>query len=158
MAGGVRARVFGGGFSLVELLIALAVFAVLTGIAIPFFGDKKYQAEVAVAVRDVGVLQYRIDKYYSDNNAYPTTLADLALDPSETVDPWGYPYQYINHALVNGNGHVRRDRNLNPLNADYDLYSVGRDGLTKMPITQAESQDDVIRAGQGTYVGLASQF
>ena len=110
------------------------------------------------SIRDVGVLQARIDKYYSDNNTYPTTLADLNLPATETTDPWGFQYQYINHALVAGAGHIRRDRSLNPLNPDYDLYSVGKDGDSKMPITAAESQDDVIRALGGAYIGLASGF
>jgi general secretion pathway protein G len=60
--------------------------------------------------------------------------------------------------LLHGNGHVRRDRSLNPLNNDYDLYSVGQDGQTALPITQSVSQDDVIRAANGAYYGLASNF
>ena len=59
---------------------------------------------------------------------------------------------------MSGAGHIRRDRSLNPLNPDYDLYSLGKDGDSKMPITAAESQDDVIRALGGAYIGLASGF
>jgi len=148
----------GRGFTLVELVIVVCAAAILAAVAFEFYGNSVYKAQVQVAVRDVGVLQARIDKYYSDNNAYPTTLTDLNLPASETTDPWGFQYQYINHALVSGAGHIRRDRSLNPLNPDYDLYSVGKDGDSKMPITAAESQDDVIRALGGAYIGLASAF
>ena len=132
--------------------------ALLAAVSISYFANYTYRSQVQVAVRDVGLLQARIDKYYSDVNTYPTALADLNLPVTEITDPWGSQYQYINHALVSGAGHIRRDRSLNPLNPDYDLYSIGRDGDSKMPITAAESQDDVIRALGGAYVGLASGF
>ena len=49
-------------------------------------------------------------------------------------------------------------RFLVPLNSDYDLYSMGKDGVSSPPITAKPSQDDVIRASNGSYVGLASNF
>lgn len=144
------------GMTLVELLIALAVAAVMVAAAIPMYANYRYNAQVSQATVDVGALQYKIDSYYTLNNRYPTALTDLGI--AAPVDPWGFPYQYLNHALVNGKGSIRRDKSLNPLNTDYDLYSVGADGQSKPQITQAESLDDVIRAGNGGYVGLASQF
>jgi len=146
------------GFTLVELLMAVAVVAILSAIAIPQYGKYKYNAQVAVAVQDVGVLQLQIDRYYTLHNQYPNALSDLGIDPAGAVDPWGFPYQYLNHAGVNGKGSFLKDRNLNPLNSDYDLYSLGQDGVTKLQITQKESLDDVIRAGNGGYIGLASNF
>ena len=59
---------------------------------------------------------------------------------------------------MKGNGKARKDRFLVPLNSDYDLYSKGKDGKSSSPITASDSQDDVIRASDGSYVGLASQF
>jgi general secretion pathway protein G len=146
------------GFTLVELLMAVAAVAILAAIAIPQYSQYQYNAQVAVAVRDLGALEFDIDRYYTLNNQYPAALADLGMNPAAFVDPWGFPYQYLNHAGVNGKGSFRKDRNLNPLNSDYDLYSLGRDGVTKMQITQKEALDDVIRAGNGGYLGLASAF
>jgi general secretion pathway protein G len=146
------------GFTLVELLIAVCASAILVAVAIGLYGNSIYKAQVQAAVRDVGVLQARIEKYHSDNNAYPTTLADLNLPATDTTDPWGFQYEYINHDLVSGKGKIRRDRSLNPLNSDYDLYSVGRDGDSKFQLTAKESQDDVVRALSGAYIGLASDF
>ena len=45
-----------------------------------------------------------------------------------------------------------------PLNTDYDLYSMGRDGKSKTPLTASESHDDIVRALDGEFVGLASEF
>ena len=38
------------------------------------------------------------------------------------------------------------------------MYSMGPDGVTQSQITQRDSVDDVIRASNGSYVGLASGF
>lgn len=137
-------------------MLALAVSAIFLMIAIPTYMNFKYNAQVSQAMMDVGALQYRINSYYTLHNVYPATLSDLGV--AVPVDPWGFPYQYLNHALINGKGSIRRDKSLNPLNTDYDLYSVGADGQSKPQITQRESLDDVIRAGNGGYIGLASQF
>jgi general secretion pathway protein G len=53
---------------------------------------------------------------------------------------------------------MRKDRNLNPINTQYDLYSVGADGQTRLPLQAPVSQDDVILASDGNYVGLAASF
>jgi len=59
---------------------------------------------------------------------------------------------------MKGNGQARKDRFLVPLNDDYDLYSMGQDGVSAPPITAKPSQDDILRASDGSYLGLASQF
>ena len=146
------------GFTLIELMLAVAVAALLATIAVPQYANYRYRAQVKVAMQDIYALQNNIERYYTNNNQYPATLADLGIDPATCLDPWGFPYQYLNHAGVSGKGGFRKDRNLNPLNSDYDLYSIGADGVSKMPITQKESLDDVIRASNGAYVGLASDF
>jgi general secretion pathway protein G len=58
----------------------------------------------------------------------------------------------------NGKGKVRRDRNMNPINTDYDLYSMGKDGDTSTELNSGKGRDDVIRALNGEFVGLASDF
>lgn len=50
------------------------------------------------------------------------------------------------------------DRSLHPLNSDFDLYSMGKDGNTAKPITAKISQDDIIRANDGGFVGLARRY
>ena len=55
-------------------------------------------------------------------------------------------------------GQARKDRFLVPINSDYDLYSMGPDGGSVPPLTAALSRDDIIRANNGDYFGLASGF
>lgn len=53
---------------------------------------------------------------------------------------------------------ARKDRNLIPLNSDFDLFSKGKDGQSLPPITAPVSQDDVLRANNGGFVNLASKY
>ena len=55
-------------------------------------------------------------------------------------------------------GKPRKERFLHPINSDYDLYSMGKDGESVEPLTAKKSQDDVIRANDGSFVGLAAEF
>lgn len=53
---------------------------------------------------------------------------------------------------------ARKDRKLNPLNSDFDLYSLGKDGLSKPQLTNRDSLDDIVRANDGAFVGLAANY
>jgi general secretion pathway protein G len=88
----------------------------------------------------------------------PDSLAVLGY--GNLLDPWGHPYQYLKIAGgdVNGKGKLRRDRFLNPLNTDYDLYSLGPDGDSKTNLNAKESRDDIVRANSGAFIGVASDF
>jgi len=55
-------------------------------------------------------------------------------------------------------GKARKDKFLVPLNSTYDLYSKGKDGQSKLPLTAKASKDDIIRASDGAFIGLASEF
>jgi general secretion pathway protein G len=57
-----------------------------------------------------------------------------------------------------GGGQPRKDRFLVPINSDYDLYSMGPDGASTPPLTAKASHDDIIRASDGAYVGVAENF
>jgi hypothetical protein len=52
----------------------------------------------------------------------------------------------------------RKDKFLFPLNTDFDLFSIGPNGLTKPSLGEAWSLDDVIRANDGGYFGLAANY
>ena len=53
---------------------------------------------------------------------------------------------------------MRKDKKLVPLNSDYDLYSMGPDGESKPPLTAKASKDDIVRANDGEFVGLAERY
>ena len=114
------------------------------------------KARIIKAVAEIGILQKEIAEYETRTLVLPNALNDIGR--GTLLDAWGNPYQYLNFATISGKGKMRKDRWVVPLNSDYDLYSMGRDGKSKPPLTAAVSHDDVIRANDGTYIGLASEY
>ena len=94
--------------------------------------------------------------YNIDNDKYPQSLAEVGY--ANRLDPWGSPYQYLNVQTAKGKGQLRKDRFVVPINTDYDLYSMGKDGKSVPPLTAKASRDDIIRANNGAYIDLASEF
>lgn len=78
----------------------------------------------------------------------------------DLLDPWDNPYQFLNFDSLKGNGKggMRKDKNMVPVNTDYDLYSNGEDGRTNQTFTSQHGRDDIVRANNGGYVGLASEY
>lgn len=147
------------GFTLVEILIVICVIGILSAMAVPALKEYVDRARTARAVAETRQLEKSVTVYYSEHgNRYPDALTDL--EDVSIIDPWGHPYQYlkIEGANIQGKGPLRKDRFLNPLNSDYDLYSMGSDGLSQKPLTAAKSRDDIVRANNGRFVGLASTF
>ena len=146
------------GFQLIELLIALAVISVLAMIAIPSYSSYRDKVDNADAAADLTTIDQAIERYYTEYNHYPDSLADVRLDNLQ--DPWKHPYYYlrINGAGLKGKAALRKDKNLVPINTDYDLYSSGKDGATIAPLTAKTSRDDIVRANNGKYIGLAADY
>lgn len=136
--------------------MVIALLLTIAAIAVPSLLAAVDASKVARAVGDIRAMEDDIALYQVMNNKLPDTLAQAG--DGALMDPWGNPYRYLNHTNMKGNGQARKDRFLVPLNDDYDLYSMGKDGATAGPITAKKSEDDVIRAGSGSYIGLASQF
>ncbi len=136
-------------------MITVMIVGILVAVAMPYYSDWRNRVRTAQAQHDIVGNEGKIELWVAMHVDLPAKLSDIPM--ATTVDPWGRPYVYYNIA-ANGKGGARKDHALNPLNKDYDLYSVGADGVSKAQITQKDSLDDVIRASDGGYVGLASEF
>lgn len=150
-----KTGIYSGGFTIVELVIAMCLVGILAAIASTTYNGYVEKANLNKAVSDISTIALEIKMFEQDENQYPDSLSEIHKDT--LLDPWGNPYEHLN-LQKNGNGGARRDKNLNPLNSDFDLYSRGKDGNTKLPITQKDSLDDVLRANDGKFVDLASNF
>ncbi|MDE2145293.1 MAG: prepilin-type N-terminal cleavage/methylation domain-containing protein [Burkholderiales bacterium] len=144
------------GMTLLELLAAMTTVGILAAIALPAYDQHVRTAKVAAASADILMIQQRITQYLTINNCLPPDLAAIQAD--NVLDPWGRPYVYLNFAGLKGKGQMRKDRNLVPINTQYDLYSVGADGQSRPPLTAPVSHDDVILANDGNYIGLAANY
>jgi general secretion pathway protein G len=154
-SGAERHRAAAAGFSLVELMLVILLVGIVVAIAVPYFGAANQRVKTAQAISDITGNEAVVETYRVMNNALPNSWADMPM--ARTIDPWGRPYVYYN-IQANGKGQARKDHALNPLNTDYDMYSVGPDGVTKSQITQKDSLDDILRASDGGYVGVAAGF
>ena len=144
------------GFTLIELLLVVGLLGVLVAIALPMYQNYRERIRQAQAVQDILVLQTLIQDYHLDRGQYPEALAEVGN--AGRVDPWGRLYIYQELASAPGKGMARKDRKLNPLNSDFDLYSLGKNGVSKTQLTNKDSLDDIVRANDGAYVGLAADY
>lgn len=62
---------------MVELMVVLAIIALLLTIALPRFFQGYERAKVATLQQDLNVMRDAIDKFYGDKGMYPPSLQDL---------------------------------------------------------------------------------
>lgn len=146
------------GITILELMLTIMIIAILSVMSVATYSSYKAKANVAQAVTDIGTIQTAISIFAVDNQGLPQSLADVSAQVGAMLDPWGNPYQYLNHADVKGKGQFRKDKNIVPINSDYDLYSMGPDGVSVSPLTAQASRDDIIRANNGRFIGIASDY
>ena len=121
------------GFTLIELMVVIAILALLGGMVMPRVIGRLRQAKPQKAAIDLKQIGLALDMYAADNGEYPTTEQGLQslvrqptsppepmnwsgpyVDPTNFLDPWGTPYNYDSPSTHEG--------------YDYDLYSYGSDG------------------------------
>lgn len=119
------------GITLVEMIVVLAIIAIVAGLIIPSVIGRPDAARVTVATADMQSVSSALKMYRLDNKTYPTTsqgLAALVSKPSSApvpqnwhsegylgqlpTDPWGNPYVYRSPGANRG----------------FDLMSLGADG------------------------------
>lgn len=148
---GIRAH----GFTLVELAIALAIVGVLGALSLNQYLAYIERVRVARAVVELKDITAQLDPIAFEGGTLPSSLAAIGL--GGRMDPWGRPYQYLRIKGAAG-WKVRKDQFMVPLNSDYDLFSKGKDGLSQSQITHRFSLDDVVRANDGAFLGLAAKY
>jgi len=146
------------GFTLLELAIVVLVAALVIGTVTPVYLHIIDNKRIDLAVNEISGFQKDIDRFGRRNARFPETLNELY--PVPPLDPWGNPYRYTNirNATSSGTINPRTDNNLKPLNADYDLYSNGPDSISLSPVAASESRDDIVRAKNGNYIGVAREY
>ena len=120
------------GLTLIEILVVLAIIAVMAYLIVPNVIGRPDQARATVAQTDMRTISAALKMYRLDNSNYPSSeqgLRALSVLPAGgpapsnfppggyleqlPVDPWGRPYSYRSPA-VSGSG--------------FELQSLGKDG------------------------------
>jgi general secretion pathway protein G len=142
------------GFTLVEVMIAVAIVGVFAGLAITNYQIYIERVRVARAIVEIKGIAAHLDTISMNDENLPGSLVGPGL---ARRDPWGRLYRYLR---LNKPPQVaaRKDQFLVPLNSDYDLYSLGVDGLSQPRISEPDSLDDVVRGANGAFVGLARNY
>ncbi len=144
------------GLTLIEIMIAIAILGILVAMATTAYMGYTKKADIAKAVYHISNIASDIKIYQAETHGVlPETLDDLGRPIPE--DPWGNPYQYQDVNEI-PKGKRRKDKFLVPLNSDYDLWSMGPDGESRPPLTAKASRDDIIRAGDGRFIGIAEKY
>ena len=124
-----RARI--RAFTLIEVMVVVAILAVLAALIVPKVMSRPDEARVVAARQDIASLLQALKLYRLDNLRYPTTeqgLAALVTRPTLAPvpsnwkpggylerlprDPWGHAYQYLSPGL----------------HGEIDVFSFGADG------------------------------
>lgn len=117
------------GFTLIEILVVVAILAILGALIVPRIMSRPDEARVSAARLDVQALVQALKLYKLDNGVYPSTeqgLKALVEKPAAgqiptnwkmyldklPQDPWNNPYLYLNPGLK----------------GDIDVMSYGADG------------------------------
>jgi len=147
------------GFTLIELVLALAAVAILASLAASSYASFILKARDDKAIVEIKSIEVCIEHFRANAFALPPNLATARCGKN---DPWGHPYKYLNIQTAKANpsalGKVRKDKSLHPLNSDYDLYSTGADGKSSPALTAQPSRDDIVRARNGEFVDLAVKY
>jgi prepilin-type N-terminal cleavage/methylation domain-containing protein len=141
------------GFTLVELIVVVAILGVLAAMSIPAYNSYINKTKNARAVSDIRTLSNEITGYYMDKGTYPTDLGAPGINRLNFKDPWNHNYIY------NSTPSLTDSISIN-YNQDFDVYSLGADGVSPTPPVGgvvAASLDDIIRSNDGSFFGLRAE-
>ncbi len=100
-----RPRPVANGFTLVELLVVLAIIGLLTTVVVINVLPMQARAQVQKAEADIAIIEQGLEFWRIDTGRYPTAEEGLAVLVIPTAtgaklkklpdDPWGRPYGYV---------------------------------------------------------------
>ena len=67
-----------GGFTLIEVMIVVAIVAILAAVALPAYGDYVRRGQLPEAFSGMADLRVKLEQYYQDNRSYGTSGGNCA--------------------------------------------------------------------------------
>lgn len=91
------------GYSLIELMIVVAIIGILVALAVPSFQQSAVKAREAALKQNLQTIRTVLDQHYADKGVYPPSLETLVeagylrqvpVDPfAETADAWVFEFE-----------------------------------------------------------------
>lgn len=142
----------GAGFSLLELLIVMAVMAVITAIALPSFRGMRNEASVTKAEKEVQTLKSAVESYYRHQNKIPTSLnylytASPTIVAKALEDPfhtYGTTYKYVYNYGKDGTGQYIYIIVSRGPDGKYIAPTVKNNGTNQAYISVKKTSDDIV--------------
>lgn len=110
------------GFTILELIIVVAIIAILVSVTITFLGDSRKRSRDTVRLRETREISTALDLYYTSENHYPTEAGETEAE-NNFIDITGN--DYVSTALVGG-GHIKI-MPIDPLQIDPHIYRYDTD-------------------------------
>ena len=90
------------GFTLIELMIVVAIIGILAAIAIPAYQDYTVRAQVSEGLNLCGGAKTAVTEFFQDRGAWPVNNTEAGLDPVET----NIKGKYVEKVAVSAGGLV----------------------------------------------------
>ncbi len=85
------------GFTLIELMIVVAIIGILAAIAVPMYLDYTVRSQIAEGLNVAGGAKVAVTEYYQDRGVFPTDNAEAGLSAAANISG-----KYVNSVTVGG--------------------------------------------------------